>query len=126
MTAEELNMIRRVDHIGVSVPDVEMMAEFFGGMGFEVVRRTDHHGGCVEMRLPGENQVLFEFTLLRGEEVPGVNHVALEVDDAAAMAADLKAKGVKFSDEAHKVAGSGRVVANFRDPLGFRLQLTEM
>ncbi len=118
-------MLRRVDHVAMCVPDVDEMAEFFKKMGFEEVRRTDHHGGSVEVRLPGEDQVVFEFTKLGTTENPGVNHVAFLVDDCGAAVAELKGKGIKFDSEAHLVQASGRVIASFRDPHGFRLQVTE-
>ena len=118
-------MIRKVDHIAMSVPDPNIMADFFVNLGFEEVRRTDHHGGSVEVRLPGENQVLFEFTTLRSTENPGVNHIAFLVDNCAEVVAELKANDVKFDTEAHFVEASQRVIASFRDPLGFRLQVTE-
>ena len=118
-------MLKRVDHIAITVPDVNAMAEFFNRLGFEEIRRTDHHGGAVEVKLPGEGQVVLEFTTLRGTENPGVNHVAFQVDNCEKAVSDLQARGVRFDSGAHKVPESGRVIASFRDPLGFRLQLTE-
>ncbi len=118
-------MLKRVDHIAITVRDVNEMAAFFSRLGFEEIRRTDHHGGAVEMKLPGDGQVVLELTTLRGTENPGVNHVAFQVDDCEQAVSALEAKGVRFDSGAHKVPESGRVVASFRDPLGFRFQLTE-
>jgi glyoxylase I family protein len=118
-------MLKRVDHIAVTVPNVNAMAAFFKRMGFEEIRRTDHHGGAVEVKLPGEGQVVFEFTTLRGTENPGVNHVAFQVDDCERAVAELQANGIAFDSVAHTVPETGRVIASFRDPLGFRLQVTE-
>ncbi len=118
-------MLKRVDHIAITVPDVNAMAAFFTRLGFEEIRRTDHHGGAVEVKLPGEAQVVLEFTTLRANENPGVNHVAFQVDDCERAVSALEAKGVRFDAGAHKVPESGRVIASFRDPLGFRFQLTE-
>ncbi len=118
-------MLERVDHIAITVPDVNQMAAFFKHLGFQEVRRTDHHGGAVEVKLPGEGQVILEFTTLRANENPGVNHVAFRVADCEKAVTHLQARGIKFDSGAHKVPESGRVIASFRDPLGFRLQLTE-
>ncbi len=118
-------MLQRVDHIAITVSDVNQMAAFFKQLGFEEIRRTDHHGGAVEVKLPGERQVVLEFTTLRATENPGVNHVAFLVDDCEKSVAALQAKGVKFDSVAHMVPETGRVIASFRDPQGFRLQLTE-
>lgn len=79
----------------------------------------------MEVRLPGQDQVVFEFTAPRAGENSGVNHIAFLVDNCQEVVEDLKAKGIKFDDEAHFVVGSERVIASFRDPLGFRFQLTE-
>ena len=54
-----------------------------------------------------------------------MNHIAFRVDDCAKAVAEIQAQGVKFDSGAHKVPESGRTIASFRDPLGFRLQLTE-
>ncbi len=118
-------MLQKVDHIAITVPNVNQMAEFFKQLGFEEIRRTDHHGGAVEVKLPGEHQVILEFTTLRATENPGVNHVAFLVDDCEKTVTALQAKGIEFDSVAHKVPETGRVIASFRDPLGFRLQLTE-
>ena len=118
-------MLERVDHIAITVQDVNQLAGFFKRLGFEEVRRTDHHGGAIEVKLPGEHQVILEFTTLRANENPGVNHIAFRVDDCAKAVAEIQAQGVKFDSGSHKVPESGRTIASFRDPLGFRLQLTE-
>ncbi|CAG0955394.1 partial methylmalonyl-CoA/ethylmalonyl-CoA epimerase, partial [Anaerolineae bacterium] len=89
-------MITRVDHIEMVVPDIDIVAEFFKKLGFEEVRRTAHHGSAVEMRLPGQDQVLFEFHTGHATEVPGINHIAFKVEDCQATVAELKAKGIKF------------------------------
>jgi glyoxylase I family protein len=118
-------MLKKVDHIAICVKDVNVMADFFRKLGFEEVRRTDHHGGAVEVRLPGEDQILFEFTTLRSSENPGVNHIAFLVEDCQEAAEELKSQGVALDSEPHKVESSGRFIASFRDPYGFRLQITE-
>jgi glyoxylase I family protein len=118
-------MLLGIDHIEMVVPDIDIVAEFFKKLGFEEVRRTEHHGSAVEMRLPGENQTLWEFHTGKSIEVPGINHIAFRVDNIEATVAELQARGIRFDGSIKRAAGSGRVTANLRDPNYHRLQLTE-
>lgn len=118
-------MILRVDHLDLLVEDVNQVAELFGKLGFQEVRRTDHHGPSIEMRLPGEGQVTFEFHSIKEGAKPGVNHVALQVDDCFATATALEAQGLSFEADPKLVAATGRTVCTLRDSVGCRLQLTQ-
>ena len=59
------------------------------------------------------------------EEVIGVNHIAFQVDDAHQAYEELKNAGVTFDGGPTFVEASGRLVVNFRDPDGWRLQLAD-
>ncbi len=118
-------MILRVDHIDVVVDDAALAGELFGKMGFREVRRTDHHGLSIEMRLPGEGQVTFEFHSGKDGAAPGVNHVALLVDDCAETAAELEARGLGFESAPKVIPATGRVVCTLRDSAGCRVQLAQ-
>lgn len=117
-------MLKRLDHIEIGVQDLEATVDFYRAMGFEELRRTDHHGLAVEMRLPGDH-VVFEFHTLQMTANPGINHIAFAAEDVPSDIAALKARGVRFDREALPVDETGRTVTNFRDPQGFRLQFTE-
>jgi glyoxylase I family protein len=116
--------LKRVDHIDVAVRDLEAYVGFFKSMGFEEVRRTQHYGLAVEMRLPGDT-VVFELHTVKMADNPGVNHIAFLVDEPQATVDEMKARGVAFDREAELVASTGRQTSNFRDPDGFRLQFTD-
>ena len=118
-------MLKRVDHIEIVVQDLEAMAEFFQKMGFEVIRRTEHHGGAVELKLPGPDQVIFELHALEAEENPGINHIAFLVEDSHNTVVALRDKGIEFDKEPFYFPATGRTLTNFRDPQGFRVQFTE-
>jgi glyoxylase I family protein len=117
-------MLKRVDHIEFGVQDLEGTVDFYKSMGFEEVRRTDHHDLSVELKLPGDH-VVFEFHKLAMTANPGINHIAFAADDAPSDIAALKARGVTFDREALPVGETGRRVTNFRDPQGLRLQFAE-
>ncbi|MBI3980200.1 MAG: VOC family protein [Chloroflexi bacterium] len=118
-------MIRRIDHIELIVRNVDEFVRLFELMGFEVVLRTEHHGGSAEVKLPGPDQPVFEIHQVEGEENPGINHIAFRVDDVQAAYAQLANAGVRFDRAPGLVPQTGRVIANFRDPDGWRLQLVD-
>ena len=118
-------MITGIDHIEIIVHDLDAYVEFFEKLGFEVLARTTHHGGSVEVKLPGENQTIFELHQVIGEENPGVNHIAFRCDDVTATHKQLAEQGIRFASEPHKVASTGRTNANLRDPGGWRIQLVD-
>jgi catechol 2,3-dioxygenase-like lactoylglutathione lyase family enzyme len=116
-------MIRGIDHIEICVRDIDEVAEFYKKFGMEEVRRTEHHGKTVEMRIPG-TKTIFEFHTGKYEELPGINHIAFRVDDVDTEVEELKEKGVEFHTDIILSKGSGRKVCNFRDPMYFRYQIT--
>lgn len=118
-------MIRGIDHIELVVRDVDQFVDLFEKMGFEVILRTPHHGGSAEVKLPGEGQTIFELHSVEGEENPGVNHIAFTCDDVHETHKVMTEKGVFFEKAPFSVPATGRVIANFRDPDGWRLQLVD-
>ena len=118
-------MIRGIDHIELIVRDVEEHVTFFRKLGFELIARTRHHGDAAEMKLPGENQTIFEIHKAGGEEVIGINHIALKVDNAAADYAQLERAGVAFTRGPKYIEPTGRTTVELRDPDGWRFQLVD-
>lgn len=118
-------MIVAIDHIELIVRDVRKHVAFFESLGFEVLTWTDHHGGSAELRLPGENQPIFEIHELLTEENPGINHIAFRCDDVDRTYEELKARGVDFYQAPAPSPSTGRRNALFRDPDGWRLQLSD-
>ena len=47
--------------------------------------------------MPGDNQPIIEIHEATGEEVIGINHIALKVDDAAKTHSELSENGVSFT-----------------------------
>lgn len=116
-------LLKRIDHIEYIVKDVDEFVEFLQMFGFEVVRRTEHHHGSAELKLPGENQQLIEIHRVEGDENPGINHIAFAAEDIDAVADLLKKKGIKHRGPRF-FEPTGRMLLNFRDPDGFRFQVT--
>ena len=127
--------IRAIDHIELVIRDVARYVEFFEKMGFKVILKSPHHGGSAEVQLPvktaegkdnGEFRTIFELHSIEGEENPGINHIAFLCDNLDQTVADMKKKGIKFEKERGFVQATGRLLANFRDPDGWRMQLCDM
>jgi glyoxylase I family protein len=118
-------MIRGIDHIELVVRNVEEFVGFFQKLGFELIARTKHHGDAAEMKLPGPNQTIFEIHQVGGEEVIGVNHIALKVDNAKQAYEQFQAGGVKFTRGPKFIEPTGRTTVELRDPDGWRFQLVD-
>ena len=122
-------MLKRIHHIELIVLDLERQVDQFKQLGFEELRRTEHHQVSVEMKLP-DQEIIWELHELEGSEVIGVNHIGFEVDDAPAAFEAFKAKGVKFQNtpshyDVPDIDGKTWNVANFRDTSGFRYHILD-
>jgi len=55
----------------------------------------------------------------------GYGHIAIEVDDAAATCAAVRAKGGNVTRDAGPVKGGTTVIAFVQDPDGYKIELIE-
>jgi catechol 2,3-dioxygenase-like lactoylglutathione lyase family enzyme len=118
-------MIKSIDHMELIVCDVDAHVAFFEKLGFDVLTRTTHHGGSAELQLPGENQPIIEIHEAGGEEVIGINHIALKVDNAEEAYKELGNDGVSFTRGPKLIEVTGRTTVELRDPDGWRIQLVD-
>ncbi len=77
------------------------------------------------MQLPGDNQPIIEIHEAGGEEVIGINHIALKVDNAEAAYKELSDSGVAFTRGPKLIEVTGRTTVELRDPDGWRIQLVD-
>jgi catechol 2,3-dioxygenase-like lactoylglutathione lyase family enzyme len=112
-------MLRRIDHVNLSIDDVEAARRFYGEMlGLSPTPRPADAGrpGCwfalggTELHLSLEPEA---------DNASSRRHVAFEVDNLDALEARLRAHGVPI-DPGHPVSGVRRFFA--RDPAGNRLE----
>lgn len=120
-----------LDHIDIVVDDVPQMRAFFESVGFAVIRETNHGGGAVELRFPGEgDQPILELTPRLGAAGTarplGLRHMALRVADIEATLADLSARGLRADKPPRIIPETGRRLVNIVDPAGNSLQLVEI
>jgi catechol 2,3-dioxygenase-like lactoylglutathione lyase family enzyme len=140
--------IRRFDHVGITVADLDAVTEFFVGLGLEVDGRAYVEGdfvgtvtgvpgtrsNIVMLRAPGGGTGLELSTFLEPDHEPGspdampnvlgLRNVSFEVDDLQATVDRLGAEGYGL------VGGIGRhedvwLMAYVRGPEGIVVSLTE-
>ncbi|GAB7020990.1 VOC family protein [Halostagnicola bangensis] len=115
-------MLGEIDHIEIEASNAEEMAEFLKKLGYEEVRQTEHHGTSYELEPADGDGPIFEVHTVKGEEVPGINHIAFTVDDVADIAEEFRESGVETVVDPYYVDKTGRTICNFRDPDGRRFQ----
>ncbi len=115
-------MIKKIDHIGIAVSDLDEALKLYRDtLGLEV-EKTEDFGGMRIAFLPiGDTEfellqptdpdgALAKFVETRGE---GVQHIALRVDDVAKSLEELKAKGLRALDEKPRPGAGGASIAFF-------------
>jgi glyoxylase I family protein len=130
MMNQQNGQFRGLDHIDIVVEDVATMQAFFESVGFELIRQTDHGGGAVELRFPGDgDQPILELTPLDsangGKRRLGLRHMALRVADIDAAVTDLTGRGLRIDKPPRVIAETGRRLTNLVDPAGNSLQIVE-
>ena len=115
------------DHVHIRTPDVEATAQWFADkLGAEILRAP----GRVDIKLGGAMIFLAPVTPEMGVNPPpatpyqGLDHFGLKVKDIDAVAADLKARGVEFTQEAHTLK-RGLRICFIRAPQGVSIELLE-
>ena len=128
--------MRRIDHIGIAVEDLEVaLAPYVDGLGMVMdhVEEVPTERVRVAMLPIGDTKLellepmdpesaIAKFIERRG---PGIHHIALAVEDVAASIESLKAAGVRLIDEVPRPGAGGTRVA-FAHPKGFNGVLVEL
>ncbi|MBC7087373.1 MAG: methylmalonyl-CoA epimerase [Tissierellales bacterium] len=115
-------MVKKIDHIGIAVKDLEKAVEFYEQMlgikceGKEVVEEQKVKVaflpiGDTEIELlesTDEEGPIAKFIEKKGE---GIQHIAFRVDNIEATLEDLKNKGVRLIDEKPRYGAGGAKIA---------------
>ena len=129
-------IMRRIDHIGIAVEDLEAaLAPYVDGLGLVVdhmeevpterVRVAMLPIGDTKLELlepKDPESAIAKFIERRG---PGIHHIALAVEDVTASIESLKAAGVRLIDDKPRPGAGGTLVA-FAHPKGFNGVLVEL
>ena len=145
-------MMRRIDHTGLTVSDMERSIDFYCNvLGLKVVRRMDVSEDFLGqiVGFPGVRMAiallkadeeehiieLLQYISHPGEKNPsetnrtGNGHVCFEVDDIWGNYEKLKSKGVTFVNPPAKISigrNIGAQAVYFRDPDGITLEMRQL
>jgi len=129
-------MIKGLAHVAVTVGDLERSLRFYCDLlGFEVSRSRELPDGRKVVFLGTASGYALELFGLpdtrpfpqeaAAQEVVGVKHIALEVEDMDAAYQRLKGQGIAFQSEPRHMPESGVKIASFLDPDGLRIELVQ-
>jgi catechol 2,3-dioxygenase-like lactoylglutathione lyase family enzyme len=116
-------MFLGIDHIEIIVKDLNTHIKWYESLGYKLLRKSSHHGGSAELIIPGSERPIIELHQVKGEEVIGINHIAFQVEDAMIAVQELERLGIKIESGPNFFEPTGRILANFRDPDGWRIQI---
>ena len=124
----------RLLHTMLRVGDLARSVDFYTNvLGMRVLRTTDRPDQKYSLAFVGygderEHAVLeltYNYGIERYELGTAYAHVAIEVDDAKAACAAVRAKGGKVTREAGPVKGGTTVIAFVEDPDGYKIELIQ-
>jgi len=129
--------LKRVDHIGIAVKNLEESVKFYESLGFKATgsETVAEQKGKVAFLPCGDSELeLLESTEPDGpiarfieKNGPGIQHIAIRVDNIDKALEELKEKGVRLIDQTPRYGAGGARIA-FVHPKatgGVLLELTE-
>ncbi|MEF9996442.1 MAG: lactoylglutathione lyase [Burkholderiaceae bacterium] len=121
-------------HTMLRVGDMQRSIDFYTRvLGMELIRTTDRPDHQYTLAFVGygdeSHGAVIELTYNYGVETyemgTAYGHIAIEVDDAAAMCDQVRAAGGKVTREAGPVAGGQTVIAFVTDPDGYKIEFIQ-
>jgi lactoylglutathione lyase len=122
--------VKKLLHTRMRVNDLERTVRFYeDALGLQCARRhTSPRGAQLAfLRTPNSEEEIEICQLPNSPPVqvqPDLMHLAFEVEDLAAFAAALKAKGYELSD-GPTATGSGSIIAFIDAPEGYEVELIQ-
>ncbi|MEY4688896.1 MAG: hypothetical protein RIR76_2919 [Verrucomicrobiota bacterium] len=123
-------MVKKLLHTRMRVNELERTVKFYEhALGLTVARRSVSPRGAqvAFLATPGSEEEIEICQLPNSPSVqvqPDLMHLAFEVDDLAAFAAELVRKGYPLSD-GPTTTGSGSVIAFIDAPEGYEVELIQ-
>jgi lactoylglutathione lyase len=124
----------RILHTMLRVGDLERSIRFYTEvLGMRLLRRRDVPSqqytlafvGYADESEAAALELTYNYGVERYDLGTAYGHVAIEVEDAAAACAAVKARGGNVSREAGPVKGGTTVIAFVQDPDGYKIELIE-
>lgn len=114
-------MIKKVDHIGIAVKNLDEAIKVYKDLGFEVeeIEEVEEQKVRVAMLPAGESRIelleatspesaIAKFVEKRGE---GIHHIAINVENIERALERAKNAGIKLIDEKPRIGAGGKRVA---------------
>ncbi|WP_290898244.1 methylmalonyl-CoA epimerase [Ferroglobus sp.] len=114
-------MIKKIDHIGVAVKNLEEAIELYKKLGFEVkgIEEIEDQKVRVAMLPVGESKIelieatsedsaVAKFIEKRGE---GIHHIAINVENIEKALENAKNNGLQLIDEKPRIGAGGKKIA---------------
>lgn len=128
--------MRRIDHIGIAVPDLETaLVPYVEGLGIQVAHREEVATQKVRVAMMPVGETNIELLEPTSEESPiakflegrgpGIHHIAIAVDDIEAALERMNVAGVRMIDTEPRPGAGGTKVA-FAHPKAFGGVLVEL
>jgi methylmalonyl-CoA/ethylmalonyl-CoA epimerase len=130
-------MLKRIDHIGIVVDDLDEGKRFLEGLGFTHVHdltrpeRAIHASfwkcGDAAIELMQMDDPEANRKRMQGESLARIEHIAIEVDDLEATIEQMRTKGVEMTGPPSRFVGTGTISVSTRPETsdGYQLQLTK-
>lgn len=124
----------RLLHTMLRVGNLERALQFYTEvLGMRLLRRTDYPEGEFTLAFVGYQDeaagAVIELTHNWGTSAydlgNGFGHIALEVEDAYAACAEIKARGGVVTREAGPMKHGSTVIAFVQDPDGYKIELIQ-
>jgi len=124
----------RILHTMLRVGDLPRSIAFYCDvLGMKVLRTTERPEQKYTLAFVGYGdeassavlELTYNYGVDRYDVGTGYGHVAIEVEDAAAACAAVRAKGGTVTREAGPVKGGTTVIAFVQDPDGYKIELIE-
>ena len=124
----------RILHTMLRIGDMQRSIDFYTRlMGMKVLRTTDRPEQKYSLAFVGYGdestgaviELPYNYGVDRYELGSGYGHIAIEVDDAAAVCERIRAGGGLVTREAGPVKGGTTVIAFVQDPDGYKIELIE-
>ncbi|OYT99277.1 MAG: lactoylglutathione lyase [Burkholderiales bacterium PBB1] len=124
----------RLLHTMLRVGDLQRSVDFYTRvMGMKLLRTTDRPEHKYSLAFVGygtnpdhaELELTYNHGVDRYELGTAYGHIAIEVEDAYATCAAIKAAGGNVTREAGPVAGGTTVIAFITDPDGYKVELIQ-
>lgn len=114
-------MIKKIDHIGIAVGDLESAVEQYKKLGFEVkeIEEVEEQKVRVAMLPAGESKIeliqatsddspVAKFIEKKGE---GIHHIAVNVENIETALKNAKENGLQLIDEEPRIGAGGKKIA---------------